>query len=297
MLEDYWLPRREGGRGTEITTLPGGENLGQMEDVEYFRKKLYKSLSVPVSRLEPEGQFSLGRSGEINRDEIKFAKFIERLRDRFTHLFDNLLEIQLLLKGVMTREEWKDMKNDIRYDFQRDNYYSEIKEQDMMNNRLAVLGVVDAYAGKYYSVEWIRRHILRQTEEEMREMDAQISAEGQIAQAAEDEVMGQEDQKQQMAQDREDKRTMKMSKFDQKGAGDQAKAAQKEKATPQKLEIKVKHEVPGSKKVTKEDYIPFVAKPLTEEDKRFIESMTRVMEKVSITDLKDAEEIELRDDE
>ncbi len=165
MLEDYWLPRREGGRGTEITTLPGGENLGQMEDVDYFRKKLYKALSVPISRLEPEGQFSLGRSGEINRDEIKFAKFIERLRDRFTHLFDQLLEIQLLLKGVMTREEWKEFKNDIKYDFQRDNYYAEIKEQDMMNNRLAVLGVVDAYAGKYYSVEWIRRNILRQNEE------------------------------------------------------------------------------------------------------------------------------------
>ena len=296
MLEDYWLPRREGGRGTEITTLPGGENLGQMEDVEYFRKKLYKSLSVPISRLEPEGQFTMGRQGEITRDEVKFAKFIERLRDRFSHLFDNLLEIQLLLTGVMTRDEWKEMKDSIKYDFQRDNYYAEIKEQDMLNNRLSVLGIVDAYVGKYYSVEWIRKNVLRQTEDEIKEMDAQMSAEGEIAQSAEDEVMAQEDQKQQMMQDREDKRMAKQQIGDQKAAGDQAKQAQKEKATPQKLEIKVKHEVPGAKKVTKEDFTP---RALTEEDKLLIESMTRAIEKVSMADLKDVviEEIEIRDDE
>jgi hypothetical protein len=295
MLEDYWLPRREGGRGTEITTLPGGENLGQMEDVEYFRKKLYKSLSVPISRLEPEGQFTMGRQGEITRDEVKFAKFIERLRDRFSHLFDNLLEIQLLLTGVMTRDEWKEMKDFIKYDFQRDNYYAEIKEQDMLNNRLSVLGIVDAYVGKYYSVEWIRKNVLRQTEDEIKEMDAQMSAEGEIAQSAEDEVMAQEDQKQQMMQDREDKRMAKQQIGDQKAAGDQAKQAQKEKATPQKLEIKVKHEVPGAKKI-KEDFTP---RALTEEDKLLIESMTRAIEKVSMADLKDAviEEIEIRDDE
>jgi hypothetical protein len=278
MLEDYWLPRREGGRGTEITTLPGGENLGQMEDVDYFRKKLYKSLSVPVSRLEPEGTFSMGRSGEISRDEIKFAKFIERLRDRFTHLFDNLLEIQLLLTGVMTREEWKDMKNDIKYSFQRDNYYSEIKEQDMINNRLAVLGIVDAYVGKYYSVEWIRKNVLRQTEEEIQEIDKQMAAEGEVQ--AEAEVNDQQMQQQQMQQAN-----------DQKLADTQAKSAQKEKSTPQKLEIKVKHDVPGAKKV-KEEFNP---KPLTEEDKRLIESMTRAIEKVSKEDLTDEME-EIKDD-
>lgn len=295
MLEDYWLPRREGGRGTEITTLPGGENLGQMEDVDYFRKKLYKSLSVPISRLEPDGQFSLGRNGEITRDEVKFAKFIERLRDRFSHLFDNLLEIQLLLTGVMTREEWKEMKDFIKYDYQRDNYYAEIKEQDMLNNRLSVLGIVDAYVGKYYSVEWIRKNVLRQTEDEIKEMGSQMAAEGEVAQAAEDEVMAQEDQKQQMMQDREDKRMAKQQAGDQKAAGDQAKQAQKEKATPQKLEIKVKHEVPGAKKI-KEEFIP---KALTEEDKKLIESMTRAIEKVSKEDLSDIviEEIEIRDDE
>jgi len=286
MLEDYWLPRREGGRGTEITTLPGGENLGQMEDVDYFRKKLYKALSVPISRLEPEGQFSLGRSGEINRDEIKFAKFIERLRDRFTHLFDQLLEIQLLLKGVMTREEWKEFKNDIKYDFQRDNYYAEIKEQDMMNNRLAVLGVVDAYAGKYYSVEWIRRNILRQNEDEMKEIDKQMAAEGEIQAAAEAEVNDQQMQQQQMQQDAE-----------QKAANNQAQQAQKEKSTPQKLEIKVKHEVPGAKKVTKEELVPFRPRPLSEEDKKLIERMTRAIEEVSKEDLSNIEEIEIRDDD
>jgi len=280
MLEDYWLPRREGGRGTEITTLPGGENLGQMEDVDYFRKKLYKSLSVPVSRLEPEGTFSMGRSGEISRDEIKFAKFVERLRDRFTHLFDNFLEIQLLLTGVMTREEWKDMKNDIKYDFQRDNYYAEIKEQDMMNNRLAVLGIVDAYVGKYYSVEWIRKHVLRQTEEEIKEIDSQMAAEGEVQAAAEAEVNDQQMQQQQMQQAN-----------DQKLADTQAKSVQKEKSTPQKLEIKVKHDIPGAKKV-KEEFVP---KPLTEEDKRLIESMTRAIEKVSKEDLSEEME-EIKDD-
>jgi len=266
MLEDYWLPRREGGRGTEITTLPGGENLGQMDDVDYFRKKLYKSLSVPVSRLEPEGTFSMGRSGEISRDEIKFAKFIERLRDRFTHLFDNLLEIQLLLTGVMTREEWKEMKNDIKYNFQRDNYYAEIKEQDMINNRLAVLGIVDAYVGKYYSVEWIRKNILRQTDEEIQEIDQQIAAEGEVEAAANTDMNDQ----QQMQQDAEQK---------------------KEKSTPQKLEIKVKQESSSAKKV-KEEFTP---KPLTEEDKRLIESMTRAIEKVSKEELTDEME-EIKDD-
>ena len=282
MLEDYWLPRREGGRGTEITTLPGGENLGQMDDVDYFRKKLYKSLSVPVSRLEPEGSFSMGRSGEISRDEIKFAKFVERLRDRFTHLFDNLLEIQLLLTGVMTRDEWKEMKNDIKFDFQRDNYYAEIKEQDMINNRLAVLGIVDSYVGKYYSVEWIRKHVLRQTEEEIQEIDKQMAAEGEVQASAEAEVNDQQAQQQQMQQDAENK-----------AANNQAKSAQKEKSTPQKLEIKVKHEVPGAKKITtKEEFTP---KPLTEDDKRLIESMTRAIEKVSKEDL--GEELEeIRDD-
>jgi Skp family chaperone for outer membrane proteins len=181
----------------------------------------------------------------------------------------------------MTREEWKDIKNDIKYNFQRDNYYSEIKEQDMINNRLAVLGVVDAYAGKYYSIEWIRKNILRQTDDDIKEIDGQMAAEGEVQAAAEAEVNDQQAQQQQMQQDAE-----------MKAANNQAKQAQKEKSTPQKLEIKVKHEVPGAKKVpTKEESLSFVAKPLTEEDKRLIENMTRAIEKVSKEDLDSLEEI------
>jgi len=294
MLEDYWLPRREGGRGTEITTLPGGENLGQMDDVEYFRKKLYKSLSVPISRLESDGQFSLGRGSEISRDEIKFAKFIERLRDRFSHLFDHLLEIQLLLTGVMTREEWKEMKNDINYSFQRDNYYAEIKEQDMLNNRLSVLGVVDAYVGKYYSTEWVRKNVLRQSEEDMREIDAQIAAEPDTAQ---DEMAAQQQQHDQEMQ--QTQQQMAMKDMDIKGKELEAKAAalKKPEAKPaaaakpkaQKIEIKLTGDKKGT--VKKEEFTP---KPLSEEDRRLIENMTRAIEKVSKEDIEEVEEI--RDD-
>ena len=263
MLEDYWLPRREGGRGTEITTLPGGENLGQMEDVEYFRKKLYKSLSVPISRLEPDGQFSLGRGSEISRDEIKFAKFIERLRDRFGHLFDNLLEIQLLLKGVMTRDEWKEMKNDIKYDFQRDNYYAEIKEQDMMNNRLAVLGVVDAYVGKYYSEEWVRKNILRQTEEEIKEINAQIEAEGADQSELEAQQM-QHDQQMQQSQQQLAMKDMeiKSKELDAKAAALKNSGANSKPATtttkPQKVEIKLSGDAKKKTTIKKEEYAPLI---------------------------------------
>jgi len=293
MLEDYWLPRREGGRGTEITTLPGGENLGQMEDVEYFRKKLYKSLSVPISRLEPDGQFSLGRGSEISRDEIKFAKFIERLRDRFGHLFDNLLEIQLLLKGVMTREEWKDIKNSIGYDFQRDNYYAEIKEQDVLNNRLGVLGVVDAYVGKYYSQEWIRKNVLRQTENDIKEINAQIEAEG----ADQSEMdMQQQQHDQQMQQANQD---LAMKDMEIKSKELDAKAAALKKpeantkpaaAKPQKVEIKLSGDGKKNATIKKEEYAPLIPKPLSEEDKRLIESMTKAIEKVSKEDIEDVEE-------
>ena len=295
MLEDYWLPRREGGRGTEITTLPGGENLGQMEDVEYFRKKLYKSLSVPISRLEPDGQFSLGRGSEISRDEIKFAKFIERLRDRFGHLFDNLLEIQLLLKGVMTREEWKDIKNGIGYDFQRDNYYAEIKEQDVLNNRLGVLGVVDAYAGKYYSTEWIRKNVLRQTDDEIKEIDAQIAAEPDTAQ---DEMEAQQQQHDQEMQKTQQQMAMKDMEYKAKELDAKAAALKKPEAAkpaaakPQKVEIKLSGDAKKKATIKKEEYheYEFTPKPLTEEDKKLIESMTRAIEKVSKEDLEDVEE-------
>ena len=179
MLEDFWLPRRDGGRGTEITTLPGGQNLGEMDDVDYFRRKLYKSLNVPVTRMEADNQFNLGRASEITRDEIKFNKFIHRLRNRFTHLFDGLLEIQLVLKGVLTRSEWEQMRNTIHYDFTEDNYFSELKNTEIMTERLRLAGEVDQLVGKYYSMKWVRENILRMSEDDIKQVDQEIDAERQ----------------------------------------------------------------------------------------------------------------------
>jgi len=177
MLEDFWLPRREGGRGTEITTLPGGQNLGEMDDVLYFQKKLYSSLNVPVSRLDPEGGFSLGRASEITRDEVKFSKFIGRLRNRFSILFDKILEKQLILKGVITPEDWPEIQSNIRYDFMQDNHFEELKRTEILQNRVTVLRDVDEYVGKYYSVKWVRENILHQSEDEMEELDKEIEEE------------------------------------------------------------------------------------------------------------------------
>ena len=177
MLEDFWLPRRDGGRGTEITTLPGGQNLGEMEDVDYFRRKLYKSLNVPVTRMEADNQFNLGRASEITRDEIKFNKFIKRLRNRFSHLFNGLLEIQLVLKGVLSRTDWEEMRNSIHYNFKEDNYFSELKNSEIMTERLRIAGEVDPLVGKYYSMKWVRENVLHMTEEEIREIDSEIEAE------------------------------------------------------------------------------------------------------------------------
>ena len=185
MLEDFWLPRREGGRGTEITTLPGGQNLGEMEDVDYFRRKLYKSLNVPTARMEQENQFQLGRSSEITRDELKFNKFIKRLRNRFAMLFDELLEIQLALTGVITRKEWQDIKQNIYYDFMEDNHFTELKETEIMTERLRLLGDIDSYVGKYFSEAWVRTNVLRLTEEEVEKIDMQIGQEG----GGEDDMM------------------------------------------------------------------------------------------------------------
>jgi hypothetical protein len=177
MLEDFWLPRREGGKGTEITTLPGGQNLGQMDDVLYFQQNLYKSLNVPISRLDPDSQFGFGRATEITRDEVKFSKFINRLRIKFATLFAKILERQLILKGIITPEEWDEIRNRIRFKFSQDNYFAELKETEILNNRLAALQQVDQFAGKYYSHDWIRRKVLMQTDEEIQEIDEQIVAE------------------------------------------------------------------------------------------------------------------------
>jgi len=177
MLEDFWLPRREGGRGTEITTLPGGQNLGEMEDVEYFRRKLYKSLHVPQSRLQSETTFNMGRGAEITRDEVKFSKYIDRLRLRFSHLFDALLETQLILRGVMTREEWKKIKECVHYDYLRDNYYAELKDQEIITSRLNLLQTADQYVGKYFSAKYIKEKVLKFTEEEIEKMQEEVEDE------------------------------------------------------------------------------------------------------------------------
>jgi hypothetical protein len=177
MLEDFWLPRREGGKGTEITTLQGGQNLGEIDDVLYFQKKLYKSLNVPVSRLESDTGFSLGRASEITRDELKFNKFIQRLRLRFSHLFDRLLETQLLLKGICTRAEWNMIKEEISYDFINDMHFAELKQAEIMKERLGILSDVDNYVGKYYSSAWVRKNVLRLTEDDIEQIDKEMEEE------------------------------------------------------------------------------------------------------------------------
>lgn len=177
MLEDYWLPRREGGRGTEITTLPGGQNLGEMDDVLYFQKKMFKSLNVPVSRLEPETGMTLGRATEINRDEVKFQKFIQRLRMRFSMLFDGALEKQLVLKGHMTPEEFNEIRRDIKYDFKHDNYFSELKEDEILNARINTANALDGFVGKYFSVDWVKRNVFKMTEDEIEKMQGEMDDE------------------------------------------------------------------------------------------------------------------------
>jgi hypothetical protein len=177
MLEDFWLPRREGGRGTEITSLPGGENLGQIDDIVYFQKKLYKSLNVPASRLEEQTQFSLGRSTEITRDELKFQKFISRLRKKFSMLFIDLLKTQLILKGIVTEEEWEEIRQDVNIDYLRDTHFAELKNTELLSGRLAALRDLDEFVGKYFSREWVRKNVLMQTEEEMKELDKQMKEE------------------------------------------------------------------------------------------------------------------------
>jgi len=178
MLEDYWLPRREGGRGTEITTLPGGQNLGEMEDVNYFKNKLYEALNVPTTRLQADGAFNLGRASEITRDELKFSRFVNRLRTRFSEIFHILLERQLLLKGVITAQEWKEMQDDIHYDFMEDNHFAELKDSEILENRLRLLADVDQYTGKYFSVSWIQKNVLRQSEEDIEQIQQEIEDEG-----------------------------------------------------------------------------------------------------------------------
>jgi len=179
MLEDFWLPRREGGKGTEITTLAAGQNLGELADVVYFRQKLLNALNVPISRLEPQqgGMIGLGRTTEVTRDEVKFAKFVARLRNKFSQLFDYALRTQLSLKGICSVEEWDDFKEDIYYEFKKDNNFTEMREAELLKERMSVLQLVDPYIGKYYSLNWVKKHILQFTDEEVEEMDEEMKDE------------------------------------------------------------------------------------------------------------------------
>jgi hypothetical protein len=177
MMEDFWLPRREGGKGTEITTLPGGQNLGELEDVKYFERKLYKSLNVPISRLEPNQGFSIGRVAEVTRDELKFSKFVDRLRNRFADVFDQALRVQCVLKGICTEEEWDEFKEHIYFDFIKDNNFTELKDAELMKERLSLLGSVDPYTGRYFSQAWIQRNVLRLTDDQIKEMQTEIDEE------------------------------------------------------------------------------------------------------------------------
>jgi len=177
MLEDFWLPRREGGKGTEISTLPGGENLGQIDDIIYFQKRLYRALNVPINRLEQEAQFSLGRSTEVSRDELKFQKFIDRLRKRFAHLFYGILKKQLLLKGICTEEDWQNWKNSIILDYVNDNYFSELKDSEILRERLQTLDMVQNYVGEFFSKEWVQRNVLQFDDDDIKEISAQIQGE------------------------------------------------------------------------------------------------------------------------
>ena len=190
MLEDFWLPRRDGGRGTEISTLPSGQNLGEIEDIEYFRKKLYQSLSVPISRIEGTEQtaFNLGRASEINRDEIKFAKFIAKLRHRFSHLFTDLLRIQLILKGIINEEDWFEIKDDIDYIWTIDSHFSELKNNEIIRERFEILQTMEEYIGKFVSKEWVQKNILKQTEEDIKQMQKQIDKEKEEEAPDEDDV-------------------------------------------------------------------------------------------------------------
>ena len=177
MLEDFWLPSREGGRGTDITTLPGGQNLGEINDIEYFRSKLYRSLNVPVSRLESNSGFNMGRASEITRDELKFTKFVQRLRKKFTELFNDILRTQLILKGIINEEDWQSVRDSITYDFLQDGHFAELKHTEMMRERLALANEMRDYIGKFYSVEYVRKNILKQNEREMEDIDNQIKKE------------------------------------------------------------------------------------------------------------------------
>jgi len=193
MLEDFWLPRREGAKGTEVTTLAGGQNLGEISDVKYFQTKLYKALNVPISRMESESGFNLGKAAEITRDELKFTKFIQRLRKRFTQVFNDILKTQLVLKGIITIEDWPKIKEHIQYSFLKDGYFAELKNAEILRERIGLANEINPYVGKYYSIEYVRKNVLRQSDEDIIDIDSQIADEIKKGIIASPEVEGMDD--------------------------------------------------------------------------------------------------------
>lgn len=260
MLEDFWLPRRENGRGTEISTLPGGDNLGQIDDIIYFQKRLYRSLNVPVNRLEQENQFSLGRSSEITRDEVKFQKFIDRLRRRFSALFLGILKKQLILKGIITAQDWEEWKDDIFVDYVKDNHFSELKDAEILQNRVGLMNEITQYVGEYYSKEWVQKNVMMLDDEEIAQMKKQIDkemAEGDIPDPEEEE----EKEKEKIAMANQPPAPTPVTVVEPKSEMERQKEAEKAKADREK----------------KEEYIP------TGEDE-LLEEMTRYMNKLNEQD-------------
>ncbi len=235
MMEDFWLPRREGGKGTEITTLPGGQNLGELEDVKYFEKKLYKSLNVPISRLEPNQGFSIGRVAEVTRDELKFSKFVDRLRAKFSDIFDQALRVQCVLKGICTEEEWNEFKEYIYFDFIKDNNFTELKDAELMKERLGLLGAIDPYTGSYFSKKWIQRNVLRLSDDQINEMNVEIDEEKEQGMGLPTEVTNQVAQQQMVGQvDMENQIAMQDAMGqDQGNAQSNSSNASKPKSKPQ----------------------------------------------------------------
>tara|TARA_Y100000004_G_scaffold12377_1_gene13307 strand:+ start:1535 stop:3217 length:1683 start_codon:yes stop_codon:yes gene_type:complete len=251
MLEDFWLPRREGGRGTEITTLPGGQNLGEMEDVEYFRKKLYKSLNVPISRLEAENQFNIGRSAEVTRDEVKFSKFVKRLRSRFSEMFDNMLEIHLALKGIVRRSEFKEFKQNITYNFAEDNHFTELKESEILRERLGLLQELDQFVGKYFSENYVRKNVLRMNEEDIKQIEDEIA--------------------------------------DEEKSGAYDDEAEEEQVEPEVPTANTNVKKDDDEEDKEEKPVVRKEKEISEEEKKLVESMTNLMESVANSDLSTAD--------
>jgi len=177
MLEDFWLPRSVCSRGTEITTLPGGSNLGEIDDILYFQKKLYRSLNIPISRLETESGFNLGRGAEITRDEVKFTKFVQKLRKKFNYLFNNILKTQLILKGVVAEEDWLSIKENLSYEYMKDGHYAEMRDMDLLRDRLDVLNTIEPFIGQYFSKKYVQKQVFRMSDDEIDSMDKEMEAE------------------------------------------------------------------------------------------------------------------------